>query len=188
MSRVRRTFRSPFATSGISMNDLLLQKQQILQQNQLIGGVVLPSDPLAQRSRTPRQYIWRYPLLYPVSINQGLIPFRRYRTITPATTGTEPSGRDDILGESQEIQQNPAKLRLLGWLFGRPGMSPFGDYSVLEQAAGLHGGYGYGSRVPPMMHHDSPVIVEDCVELLDPYTHSIIEECHEVPSTMYHWI
>lgn len=51
---------------------------------------------------------------------------------------------------------------------------------MLEEAAGVSP-YGLGSRYPYSRPH-SPVVVEECVEMLDPYSHHVIEECQDVPS------
>lgn len=97
--------------------------------------------------------------------------------------------RNDLDADNTVQEQSNGqdeKLRFLGWLFGRPSYSRYPDYSMLEHAAGISS--GLGSRYPSggiyPYSPSSSMIVEDCVESLDPYTHEMIEHCQEVP--MYH--
>ncbi|CAL8100337.1 unnamed protein product [Orchesella dallaii] len=99
--------------------------------------------------------------------------YRRYRSILPT------SSEDTVTAGLLQPHGN-RQLRILSWLFGRPGYSPFPtrDYSSLEAAAGIsHNNYPspLGSSI-----HSSPVMVEECEEFLDTITHEIIEECEDV--------
>lgn len=116
--------------------------------------------------------------------------YRRFRTILPSVAVT-PSSNSTVRSEVVPIDvadnstSSPQQLRFLGWLFGRPRVPayPYPDYSSLEDAAGV-----YGSRFPANHAYPRPYpssVVEECVELLDPMTGHVVEECQDVPPYYY---
>lgn len=194
LPRVRRTFRSLNAVQPIGANGLISPySTRFLQPGSGFALATTPEYPIQYRQRTPR---------WPSFVNYQQIPlhlpnsnvvssYRRFRSGVPTTSNMEV--RSEFQADNTEQEQSNeqgGQLRFLGWLFGgRPSYSRYPDYSMLEHAAGIP----YGSRYPsggggggiyPYPPSSSSMVVEDCVESLDPYTHEMIEHCQEVP--MYH--
>ncbi len=185
-SRVRRTFRSLNPVQPIGANGLISPYLPL----GTFAMAAAPDYGVQYRQRTPR---------WPSFVNYQQIPFhlsnpnvvssyRRFRSALPTASNMEVRSEFEADNTEQEqSNEQDGQLRFLGCLFGRPSYSRYPDYSMLEHAAGIP----YGSRYPSgggggiyPYSPSSPMIVEDCIESLDPYTHELIEHCQEVPT--YH--